>query len=240
MGSWAQRNLISTWNEGSLHAALKERYAEPGDLCEAVVDGYVVDILRCDELIEVQTGHFASIKAKLSHFVPFRRVLLVYPIARHKWIVKVAPMADGSPIGERLGRRRSPKRGQILDLFDELVRIPRLAGHPNLTLDVVLCDVNEIRCNDGQGSWRRQGVSVVDQELLEVVGAMRLRTPDDFARLLPEGLDEPFTNRRLAEVADISPRLAARITYCLHKMGALERVGREGRAYLYRRSDVSF
>lgn len=48
---------IGRLNEGPLHAALKRWCARPGDRLEAVVDGYVIDIVRADLLLEIQTGH---------------------------------------------------------------------------------------------------------------------------------------------------------------------------------------
>ncbi len=42
---------IGTLGERSLHAALKEWYAEQGDLLEREVDGYVIDIVRGDLLV---------------------------------------------------------------------------------------------------------------------------------------------------------------------------------------------
>ena len=231
----AEGPMIGTLNEKSLHAALKAHYARPGDVVEAVVDGYVIDLVRDELLIEVQTGNFAALKDKLDALLTGQRVLLVYPIAQTKWIVKVA--VDDSPkrTRERLSRRRSPKRGCFLDVFDELVRIPHLAGHPNLTLELVLCAIDEIRCDDGRGRWRRKGVSILDQELLDVLDTVRLTQPADFVALLPDDLTEPFTNRALAEAAGIRLRLAQRVTYTLRHMGALQQVGFEGKAHLYRR-----
>src|SRR5262245_41716920 len=57
---------IGVLNESPLHAALKQWYARPGDLLETAVDGFVVDIVRGDVLIEIQTGHFAAIRSKLA------------------------------------------------------------------------------------------------------------------------------------------------------------------------------
>ena len=37
---------IGTLNEKPLHAALKERYARPGDAMEVKLHGYVVDVVR--------------------------------------------------------------------------------------------------------------------------------------------------------------------------------------------------
>ena len=51
---------IGTLNEGSLHAALKQVYAEPGDTFEVPLDRFVIDISRDELLIEIQTGSFAA------------------------------------------------------------------------------------------------------------------------------------------------------------------------------------
>lgn len=60
---------IGLLNENQLHASLKQWYARPGDLLEVPVDGFVIDIVRDDLLIEIQTRNFASIKSKLTHLV---------------------------------------------------------------------------------------------------------------------------------------------------------------------------
>ena len=72
---------IGTLNEGPIHAALKASYAEPGDVLEASVDGYVVDILRGDLIVEIQTAGFSAIARKLRDLVARHRVRLVHPVA---------------------------------------------------------------------------------------------------------------------------------------------------------------
>ena len=59
-------NGVGTLNEKPLHAALKERLALPGDRFEVDVDGYVIDIVRGDCLIEIQTRNVSAIKRKLA------------------------------------------------------------------------------------------------------------------------------------------------------------------------------
>src|SRR2546421_2214968 len=56
---------IGTLNEGALHAQLKEWYRRPGDLLEQVAGGFVVDLVRGDLLVEIQTGGFAPLRRKL-------------------------------------------------------------------------------------------------------------------------------------------------------------------------------
>ena len=94
-----------------MHAALKQWYAQPGDLFEVLVDGYVIDIRRGELLIEIQTGNFSALKKKISTLVSEHPVRLVYPIPREKWIIKI-PQGEGET-----QRRKSPKRGSVEELF---------------------------------------------------------------------------------------------------------------------------
>ena len=214
---------IGTVNERSLHRAIKQWYTRPGDVLEATVDGYVVDILRGELVIEIQTGSFSSVAGKLRDLVRSHEVLLVYPIAREKWIVKVA-----QPDGSRMSRRKSPKRGRLLNLFDELVYVSDVADHDNFGLEVLLTREEELTCDDGRGSWRRRGISVVDRELIEVVEGMRFNGCRDYLRLLPDGLTESFTNRVLAEAAGVRVGTARKMTYCLRRMGGIRQVAKKG------------
>ena len=219
---------IGTLNERSLHADIIAWLAQPGDAFEVPVDGYVIDIVRGDTLIEVQTGGFASIRTKLRRLLADHRVVLVYPIPETKWIVHV-----DVETGERQSRRRSPKRGRLTDLFDELVRMPTLINHPRLTIDALVTHQDEIRVDDGQGSWRRKGVSIVDQRLIDVLRTVEIASRDDLLDLLPEELTMPYTAKDLAAAAHIPLRRAQRMCYCLRKTGAAEQVGKAGRAYVY-------
>ena len=214
---------IGVLRERSLHAAVKSWYARPQDRLETQVDGYVVDIERDDDLlVEIQTRSFAPLKAKLRRLTERRRVRLVHPIAAEKWILRV----DGE--GERLGRRKSPKRGRVEDVFHELVSIPDLPARPGFALEVLLIQEEEVRCYDGGGSWRHPEWRRTDRRLLKVVRRCDLSTPARLLDLLPPPgeLPRPFTNRELAEAAGLSSTLAARVTYCLRAVDGLAVVGR--------------
>ena len=225
-----REHSIGELRERSLHAALKRWYALPRDRTEVPLGGYVIDLVRDGTLIEIQTRNFAKLARKLTRLVGDHRVRLVFPIAQRKWIVTT----DAE--GRVLRRRASPKRGAYRDLFAELMRIPHLVGNPNFTLEALLVEVEELRCADGHGSWRRGGVSVVDTRLLQVCDQRRFRTPADFTRLLPPDLEEPFTNRSLASAGNMAASLAGMMTYTLRRIGAIELVGRRNRAYLFART----
>ena len=222
-------NLIGTLQENSLHAALKIWYSQPGDRFETIVDGYVIDLVRGDLLIEVQTGNFSSIKRKLGKLLENHTVRLIYPVPLEKWILRVA--ADEITI---LGRRKSPKRGQVSDIFQELVRFPHLVSDPNFSLEVVLIREEVVWRDDGRGSWRRKGISIADRRLLEIVSRFVFFGSDDFRILIPPGLAQYFTVIELAKALGQTRFTAGKMAYCLRKWGVLEIAGKRGRAYVYR------
>lgn len=214
--------------EQSLHNQLKTWYVGEGAEEEAVVDGYVVDVVIDGLLIEVQTGNFSAIKDKLRDLVGSHRVRLVHPVPHMKHIVRL----DGD--GAEVSRRRSPKRGRFEDVFYELVYIPEICGMDGFELEVVLVDAEEYLIDDGRGSWRRRGWSVHDRRLVEVVERRVFRSPRDFIDLLPETLPPVFTARQLAKAAGLRIRLAQKMVYCLRRMKAVEVCGKKGKANLYR------
>ncbi len=220
-------NEIGTLAEKSLHAGIKEWYGRSTDQFEVEVDGFVIDIVRDEQLIEIQTRHFGAMKRKLKRLLDDHPVLLLHPIPQEKWIVRQT--AVGNPIS----RRKSPKKGQPLDLFSELMRIPHLLPHPNLVVGAVLTQQEEIWRDDGQGSWRRKGWSLHDHRLLDVLALHTFATPTDLLTLLPPDLPQTFTNKQLAKSAKIRLNLAQRITYTLARCDAIEQVGKKGRSNLY-------
>lgn len=222
-------NIIGTLQENSLHAALKAWYSQPTDQLEVVVDGYVIDLLRGNLLVEVQTGNFSAIKRKLETLLENHPVQLVYPIPLEKWIERVA--GDGLTV---LGKRKSPKRGLVYDVFQELVRIPRMILHPNFSLEVLLLREVVIWKDDGRGSWRRKRWSIADRRLIDVVSRIVFSEPEDFQALIPTALPLVFTVRDLARVSGRPYYLAGRMVYCLREMGIIEQVGKQGRAFAYK------
>lgn len=219
---------IGTLTEKSLHAALKEWLAQPGDQFELPVAGFVIDIVRGASLIEIQTRHLGAMKRKLAKLLPDHPIQLVHPIAAEKWIVRQT--AGGQPIS----RRKSPKRGRLIDIFAELVRIPHLLSHPNLKVTILLTQQEEIWRDDGQGSWRRKRWSVYDNRLLDVVSQHNFESANEWLTLLPDDLPQPFTNRELAAALKCRANLAQKTTYALRHAGLIEVVGKQGNALLYK------
>jgi hypothetical protein len=234
MTNFPQSPTIGLLNEKPMHAALKQWYAQPDDVFEALVDGFVIDVVRGDLLIEIQTGNFSAVKEKLSTLVAKHPVRLVYPIPHEKWIVKLDPEPEGKGKAQR---RKSPKRGGVEDVFNELVSFPELLAQPNFSLEVLLIQEEEVRRYDGRRAWRRRGWVTEERRLLEVVSGQRFETAGDVWALIPDDLPGMFTTSDLAGAMRKPRRLAQKAAYCLRKMGVITQVGKRGRSVLYARAD---
>jgi hypothetical protein len=222
--------MIGTLRESSLHASLKELYARPGDLLESVCDGYVVDLVRADELVEFQTGNFAGMRTKLAALLEGHRVRVVHPVAVETMILRI------DELGVVRSRRRSPVRGCHLSVFEELVSLPRLATDPGLTFEVLSVRVEEHRVDAPRTRRRRKPWRVVDRVLVEVLEARTFGGDAGLASVLPRELEEPFTTLDLALALEVPRDLAQRVAYTLREAGLLQVVGRGARGVAYRRA----
>jgi hypothetical protein len=217
--------------ETSLHRDLKKLYAGDDARTEVVLDKYRIDAVSGGELIEIQHGSLSAIRDKIRRLLDNHRVLVVKPIVASKLLVK-----QNAAGGRVLSRRLSPKRGKLLDIFDELVYFTRVFPHPQLTLEIVLVEVEEWRY-PGHGRrrrWRRNDQIVEDQRLTSVGQSIRLRQASDLMRLMPSGLPTPFHTGHVAEHLGVRRDVAQRIAYCLREMKAVESIGKQGNARLYR------
>ncbi len=185
--------------------------------------GFVIDIRRGDQLIEVQTVSFAAMARKLDRLLAEHPIRLVHPIAVETWLVKPGARP-----------RRSPRRNDLHALFDELVSMPTLLDHPNLTIEVVLVTVERHQVPDpklrrGRGGWR-----TVDRQLREIRSRHRFDTVADLASFVPAGLPPVFTTRDLARVAGITVDRAQKMAYCLRANDLFSVVDRDRAGYRYR------
>ncbi|MDD4307565.1 MAG: hypothetical protein PHU53_02010 [Thermoplasmata archaeon] len=221
-----KKPIIGTLSEKGLHADIKDFLMQPGDAIERPVDGFVADIFRNGQIIEIQTGNFGAIRRKLSHLLENYPVHLVHPIAIERTVIRQ------DALGREINRRKSPKTGRPIDLFGELVYIRDIAMHPNLTFEILMTREEVIRRQDPKRR-RWNGWYVYDRRLVEVVDRIVLASYRDFRRLLPDELPLPFTNLELAEILGCKARQAGEITYTMRRMGMLREVGKRGRSILY-------
>jgi len=227
-GTVGSITVIGTLNEGSLHASLKRFYGLPGDCYEVELEGFVIDIVRGEDLIEIQTGSFGSMGTKLDKLLADHRITVVYPVSTVVTLIRPG-MAD----------RRSPKHGALHDVFNELVSLPTMLDHPNFSLEVVLVREQRVKVHDPSLRRRRGGWRTVDRRLESVEDVVRFDHPRDLDGFLPDELPDIFTTSDIAAGSPYDRGLAQKVAYCLRGLGRIEVVGRDATGYQYRRSGGS-
>ncbi|MDR2211031.1 MAG: hypothetical protein LBO65_06130 [Spirochaetaceae bacterium] len=218
---------IGTEHESTLHRELKLRYALGGGI-EIERAGFVCDAQDSQgRLVEIQTGSFGPLKKKLPILTAQETVRLIHPVI----VTKTIELFDTQ--GKLISRRKSPRKGSLWNLFDQMIYAPQLAELPNLTVEVVLLDAVERRIADGKGSWRRRGISVHDRSLERYRETIPFFGPPDYRNILPFRRGEKFSSALLAERAGIRPELARKTLYVLTAIKAVKRLRKEGQTWVY-------
>lgn len=221
--------MIGVLREGPLHAALKTWLARPGDALEVRVGGYVIDLVRADgELVEIQTGGFSPLRAKLDALLDAHRIRIVHPVPAERRIVRVD--ADGNVISSRT----SPKKPDAAAIFEGLVSFPTLLSHPHFTVEVLLCREDHVRAPEPVrgGGRARYTRDPGERRLREVLHRVELRSPRDAAALIP-ALEGPFTTRELSEAMGVPIPLARKAAHCLRALDVLQPAGARSGAPLH-------
>lgn len=211
--------------ETTLHQQLKAHYQQHSSSTEAQLGSYRIDVRLPDRLIEIQCSALAALRDKVNELCQEHPVTVVKPIIARKQITTLK-------WNRVVGTTHSRHIGSWLDLFDELVHFTRTFPQPNLTLEILLIDIEERR-RPGRKRTRK-GYRVDDRSLRQIHGIRTLRLATDLYRLLPAELPDEFTTADLAAALGIHRNSAQKIAYCLRECGAAEVVGKQRNAILYR------
>lgn len=210
----------------SLHRELKERYGiGAGGQNEVVLKGFRVDALTLDgAVIEVQSGALGPLRPKLTRLLPEHRIRVVKPVVVARRVVR-RTRRDGKDLSARF----SPKRGALCDVFDDLIGLAKVFPHPNLRVDVLAVEIDEVRTP--RRRW--PGYTVVDRRLREVSETVSLFEARDLLGLLSCEFPGAFTTVDLAAGLGRSLAFAQRVAYCLRHSGAVDVVGKAGNRRIY-------
>ena len=224
-----QRLGIGTLSEKTVHAILKNYYEPDEDRQEIPIENYVADIYSDGEIIEIQTRQFNKLRDKLQTFLSLYPVTVVYPIPREKWLIWVDEES-----GELSKKRKSPAKGNPYVAFVELYKIKMYLKDPNLRLRLVLIDMEEYRLLNGWSKDKKKGSTRYDRIPTQLVEEVEINCPEDYMQFVPYELEDDFTTKDFAKAAHIPVSLAQTVLNILFFLGTVERVGKQGRGYLYR------
>jgi hypothetical protein len=214
--------------ETSLHRALKERFAAGGsERPEVVIKGYRVDAIDKDGcLVEVQSGALGPLRRKLWRLLPEHRIRIIKPLVWKRRVVRKS-RRDGPDLKARF----SPKRGALLDVFDDLLGVVCVFPHANLDIEILEVTIEEVRVP--RRRW--PGYTVTDRRLGEVHGTTPLKRAADLWTLLPPSCDgrERFSTRDLSRRLGRPLWFAQRVAYCLRRSGAARVIDKAGNHLIY-------
>lgn len=221
-------NGIGTLAEKTVHAVLKNYISPDMNNHEIKIAGYVADIYTGQEIIEVQTRNFNTLRRKLRAFLKLAPVTIVYPIPNTKWIRWINPQT-----GEISPPRKSPKRGQPYAIFPELYKIKDFLLDPNIRLRIELIDLEEYRYLDGWSKDLKKGSSRCDQIPMQLAKEFFISSVSDYQQLIPDTLTDEFTAKDYRKASGLSLSAAQTSLNILYYVGAVDRIGKKGRAFLY-------
>lgn len=219
--------------ETSLHRQLKLLYAADESQTEVVVDGFRIDAVADNgELIEIQHASLGALRDKTRKLLAKsdHSLRIVKPIIARKRIITLTRRG-----GSVKRSRMSPKRGELLDFFLDLVHFSTVFPVRQLTLEIALIEAEEIRVDRQRPTRRGKKFTTVDQQLVELRDSIELRTRADLLKHLPvKCLPIPFDTAELAAAMNRPRWFAQKVAYCLRKTGAAKQAGKRGNSMLYR------
>lgn len=225
-------HLIGTLKEKTLHSVVKN-YIEPDVQKQEIKFGrFYVDILNETGIVEVQTQNFNLLRKKLDVFLPEHTVTVAYPMIATKWLIWV-----DEETGEVSKKRKSPVRGSYYRCFHELYKIKQYLMDSNLRIRLMLINMEEYRLLNGWSEDKKRGSTRHDRVPTEIVDEIIIERPEDYQKLIPPTLGETFTTKDFAKEAKLSPKLTQAGVNILYYVGAIERIGKQGRMYLYKRTE---
>ena len=206
---------FSTLNESSLHKSLKTLYQEiyEGEV-EVERDGYIYDIItKNGNVIEIQTKNLSKLLPKiLTTIEKGHNIKLIHPVI----ITNRIELKDEE--GKIISRRKSPKKGHILDIFNELTGIYPVLSNPHFSLEIVEIEMTEertrtkepVQSKNGRRRFRRNWIKN-GKRLENIITTKRFSKAEDYVKLLPP-LPQPFCAKDLKNILskqkDIPKRIA--------------------------------
>lgn len=226
--SGGARNGIGTYKEKTLHAILKDYYAPDKAMQEIPVNGYVADIFTGDKILEIQTGNFDKMRAKLDKLLALYPITIIYPVPGIKYLLWI-----DDKTGECSKPRKSTVKGSVYRAFYELYKIKNYLLHPNLTICLPILEIREYRLLNGWSRDRKKGSCRYDRIPERILDEVYLRGIEDYYKLIPRELTEPFTVKEFGKAVGEQKEIAARALYLLSILNVVSRCGKSGRAYTY-------
>lgn len=219
---------IGTLGEKTLHSTLKYYYEPNMENHEIKIGPYVADICNEKGIVEIQTRNFSAMRKKLEYLLKTYPVTIVYPVSYTKWLYWI-----DETTGMISKKRKSPKQGTPLCIFYELYRIKHLLNHPNLSLDIILLNMEEYRLLNGWSEDRKRGSERYELIPIALKEQMSINSIEDYKKLIPKGLPDTYSSKDFKKASGLSLHHSQTALNILTYLGVVKRIGKRGNSYLY-------
>ena len=224
---------IGTYKEKRLHQILK-KFIEDDEACHEIpVGSYVADILRGNEIVEIQTGSFYPMKEKLRYYLEETEyfINIVRPLPYIKWCLWLQPES-----GEIKSRRRSPKKTLPKDIMRDWLYISDFLGNERLKVTYLLLEEEEYRFLCGWSADKKKGSKRFQMRPIGLVDEKVYRDADDYLEFLPKSLGHSFTASEYMKESGIRSYGGYAALKILCKLGFIEKSDeKRARSFLYKR-----
>lgn len=192
---------FSTLNESNLHHSLKILYSEIYEgKTEVEQDGYIYDIVsKNGNIIEIQTRNLSKLLDKIQYTIhKGHKIKVVHPLV----ITKIIKTYDEE--GNLVSSKKSPKKGNIYDIFKEITGLCPILLNPNFSLEIVEVEMIEERRKTSEPVQSKNKKRRYKQDWLKtnkylenIQNTRRFNSKEDYFALLPSSLTEEFTVKDL-------------------------------------------
>ncbi len=231
--------MINTFNESSLHRELKNTFCKAcKGKTEQKVEEYICDII-CEDgaIIEIQTKNLGNLTGKILNLLQTHSVTLVYPLAITTYIEYYDEKAlDQKP----LSRRKSPKKKNLYDAFDELMGCFPILLHKRFTLKILEVSITKERIKTKEKvqspNKKRRFLKdwvLHDTTLDESYNTYTFNTKNDYLQLLPQSLSTCFSVSDVSSSGSLSKQQAYKMIWTLTKMNLIKLVEKRRNTKFY-------
>ena len=223
------RYNIGTYKERSQHLVLKNYFEENTGFHEVPVGGYIADIKKDNDITEIQTSGFGSMRRKLEAFSALDySVTVVYPAPVRQRIVWIDPET-----GERTEGRLINRPKAIYKLLPELLHISDFIGNERICVRAVSLCSESVRLLDGFGDDRKKRATKIDTVPVEILDITDIRDADSLRTLLPFNKGQKLKSGDISKLLTLSRRNLWAAIKLLVKLEILIPSAKEGNSIVY-------
>lgn len=219
-----KQESIGTKKERTLHQYLKYYFCNDSIFHEQKCNGYIVDILKDDQIIEIQTSSFNAMRKKLETLLKTHKITIVYPIILERILYNF------NDSGELENIRKSPKKEHPLKIGKELYKINHLLNNKNLSFIGVVLKIFEERIPyiNRYKQKRMTRINQIPYELVEIINL----DSKTLSSLIP--FDTEFDASMFKKKIKLSPRDTSSTLLALRALNVIEVIRKEGKKYIYK------